>query len=116
MNRQNPAQQLTLSRYYESLVLKCIAPAFANQFRNVLLRQKVFVKPSNLREHLQVGEVLRLKIFLRSLGRVSRRVKFLKQLAVSRITPNDIHRIRLKQILQRKPTLLLREVFGGLAR
>ena len=68
MHRQNPAKQFALPRDHKPLVFERIVPAFADQFRNVRLRQKIFVEPSNLRQHLQIGEILRLKIFLRSLG------------------------------------------------
>ena len=116
MHRQNPAEQLALPRHHQPLVFERIVPAFADQFRNVFLRQKILVEPPNLREHLQVGEVLSLKIFLRALRRFPRPVKFLPQFAVPRIAPDYIHRIRLKQILQRKPPLPFCQVFRGLRR
>ena len=115
MDRQNPAEQFALPRDHKALVFERIVPAFADQFGNVFLRQKILVEPSNLREHLQVGEILRLKILLRPLGRISRPAKLLPQLAVPRIAPDYIHRIRLKQILQRKPALRLGQILGGLA-
>ena len=43
-------------------------------------------------------------------------MKFLPQLTVPRIASDYVHRIRLKQILQRKPPLVLRQIFRGLAR
>ncbi len=114
MHRQHPAQQLALPPDHQPLIFERIVPPFANQFRNVLLRQKIFVKPSNLRKHLQVCKILRLKIFLRPFRRFSRPVTFLPQLAIPRITPDDIRGIRLKQILQREPPFRLRQVLRGL--
>ena len=116
MNRQDPAEQVALPRNHKPLVFERVVPAFADQFRNIFLRQKIFVEPANLREHLQVGEILSLKIFFRALGRSARQMKSLPQLTVARIASDHIHRIRLKQILQRELALIPGQVFRRLGR
>ena len=42
--------------------------ALLDQLRDVCFFQKEFIEPGDLREHLQVGEVLRLKVLLGPLG------------------------------------------------
>ena len=48
MDGQNPPEQFALPCDHKPLVLERIVTAFADQFRNVFLRQKIFVEPSNL--------------------------------------------------------------------
>ena len=87
-----------------------------HQRRYVLLFQKEFVEPGNLRQHLQIGKILRLKIPLRPFRMIAMLAKPLPQFAIPRIAPNHILRIRLKQILQRKAPLLQRQIFRRLGR
>ncbi len=88
--------------------------SFLDQRRNVFLFQKKFVKPCDLRKHLKVGEILRLEISFRPLRMIPMLAKPLPQLAVPRITSDQILRIRLKQVLQRKPALFIRKILGRL--
>ncbi len=87
-----------------------------HQRRHVLLFQKKLVEPRNLRQHLQIGKILRLKIPLRPLRMVPMLPKPFPQLAVPRIPPNHVQRIRLKQILQREPPLVQRQILRRLGR
>ena len=87
-----------------------------DQRRNVFLFQKEFVEPRHLRQHLQVGKILRLKIALRAFRMIAVLAKPLPQFAISRIAPNQILRIRLKQILQCEPPLGQRQILGRLGR
>ena len=64
---QHPGKQLPLPRNHKLLIVEGIVMAFRNQPRDVLLFQKKFVKPRDLREHLQIGEILRLEVALRPL-------------------------------------------------
>ena len=116
MGRKNQSQQLALPRNHLPLVVERIIPPFADQFRNVLLFPKIFVEPPNLRQHLQIGEILRQKIFVRFLRHASRAAKLLQQLAIPRISPDHIDGMGLKQILQRKPAFLLGEFLRRAAR
>ncbi len=109
MGRKNQPQQLPLARNDLPLIVERIIPPFADQFRNVLLFLKVLVEPPDLRQHLQVGEILRQKILVRFLRHASRAAKLLEQLAIARISPDHINGMSLKQILQRKPAFLLRQ-------
>ena len=72
--------------------------------------QEELVKPRDLRQHLQIGEVLRLKILLCPLRRICRRSESFPQFVVSRITPDHVHRIRLEQVLQREAPFVRRQI------
>src|SRR5437868_10046053 len=66
---------------------------------------------------LQVGENLRLEIFLSAFRRVAARAaELLPKLAISRIAPDQVYRIRLKEILQRKLPFAECELCGWLRR
>jgi hypothetical protein len=68
MRRQNLAHQFPLALNHKSLVVERIVPLLAHQRRNIFVFQKEFVEPGDLRKHLEIGEVLGLKEFLRPLG------------------------------------------------
>ena len=106
MRRQHSAQQFPFPRNHKLLIVERVAVPLGHQRRDVFLFQKEFVEPRNLRQDLQVGEILRLKISLRALRMVAMLAKALPQLAVARIAPDHVLRIRLKQILQREAPLL----------
>src|SRR5581483_1111009 len=100
MGRKNLGQQFTLPRDHEFLILKRVPMPLFDQSCDVRFIQEKYVEPCNLRKNLQVREILRLKIALRSFRRVARSAKTLPQLAVARVPPNHVDRIRLEQILQ----------------
>ena len=76
MGRQNPRQQLALLGYHQALIVERIISLLADQFGNIFFFEKIFVEPSNLREHLQIGEVLRQKISLCLFGNRAGTAKF----------------------------------------
>ena len=106
VRRQHSAHQFPFARNHKLLIVERVRMSLRNQRGDLFLFEEVFVEPSDLRQHLKIGEVLGLKIAFRPLGMVSMLAKALPQLTVAGITSNDILRICLKQILQRKPTLL----------
>src|SRR3984957_18206768 len=116
MRRQHSSKKFSFQRNHKTLVLEREVSSLADQLRDIFFPQKIFIEPPDLREHLQIGEILRLKIFLRALCRIPRRLKLLQQLAISRIPSNNIRMIRLKQIAQRKPPLFQGQIFRSLAR
>jgi hypothetical protein len=116
MCRQHPAQQFLLPGNHKFLIVQRVVVSFLDQRRDVLFFQKELVKPCDLRQHLKVGEILRLEISFRSLRMIPVLAKPLPQLAVPRITSDQILRVRLKQVLQRKPALFIRKILGRLGR
>ena len=114
MRRQNSAHQFPFARDHQLLIVERIAAALGDQRCDVLLFEKKFIEPCNLRQDLQVGEILRLKISLGALGMVTVLAKPLEQLAVTRIAPDHILRIGLKEILQGEAPLIERQIFRRL--
>jgi hypothetical protein len=100
VGRKYLGQQLTLLPNHELLILQRIVPAFLDQCRNLRLFQEEFVKPGYLREHLEVGKILRLEIAFGALGGIPDTAKPLPQLPVPGVASDHIHRICLKQVLE----------------
>src|ERR1700682_5853023 len=98
----------------EPLIVQRIVPAFLDQGSDLRVVKKKFVEPGNLREQLQVGEILWLEIFLGSFGSIAAATKALPELAVTRIAANHVNRIGLEKILQCEATLLGSKIFRGL--
>src|ERR1041385_770647 len=99
---------------HKTLVFQRKCVAFFDQSGNFGFTKKKFIKPRNLRKHLQVGIVLRRKTFFCFLGRIPASAKTLPKLVVSRITSNHVDGIRLEQILDGKLALIEREVLRRL--
>ena len=78
---------------------------------DIRIFQEELVEPRDLGEHLQIGEVLRLKIFFGPFGGIARAAKSLPQFMVARIAADHVHRIRLKQILQGETAFVGSQVF-----
>ena len=114
MGRQNFAQQFPFPLNHEPLIVERILVTLRHQGRHRFLFQKEFVEPGKLRQHLQIGKILRLKIPFRPLRMIAMLAKPLPQFAIPRIAANQILRIGLKQILQREPPLLHRQIFRRL--
>ena len=74
--------------------------------------QEKLIEPSDLGEHLQVGKVLRLKIFFGALRRLARIAEALPKFVIARIAADHVHGICLKKILQRKAPLVRSKVLG----
>src|SRR5256714_3423724 len=102
MCRQHTREQFSLSRNHKFLIIERVVMPFRDQRRNVFLLEEEFIEPSDLREHLQIGKILRLKIPFSAIRMIPLLAKPLPQFLVARIPSNDILRICLKQILQRK--------------
>src|SRR5580692_6081925 len=100
MGGQHFAQQRTLLTNHQRLIFDRESATFLDQRSDVGVFEKEFIKPRDLRENLQIRDVLCLKVFFGSLGRIARTAKTLPKLMVSRIAANHVERIRLKQILQ----------------
>src|SRR5436309_3201388 len=75
----------------EPLIIQRVVPAFLDEGGNVLVLQKEFVKPGNLRKYLQIGEVLRLEIFLGSFGSIAAATKALPELAITVVAANHVN-------------------------
>src|ERR1700690_845492 len=114
MGRQDLGQQFALSIYYKTLVRERVIASFFNESSDVGLVEEKFIEPGDLRQDLQVGEVLRRKIFLCGFRRAARVAKVVPQLPVAGITRNQILRISLEKILQRETTLVRSEILRGL--
>src|SRR5947209_14465941 len=102
IRRQHRRQNLSLLGDDELLVVWRIVALLRHQSLDFLLLQKKLVKPCQLREHLQVGEVLRGEALLRRLRLELERTEMLVQLFVSWIPPHNVRGVRLKKILQRE--------------
>jgi hypothetical protein len=78
--------------------------------------QEEFVKPGDLGEHLQIGEVLGLEVFVRALRVVAGTAEALPQLAIARVAANHVDVVGLEQVLQGKAPLFWRQVSSRLGR
>ena len=96
MRGNDLAYQFTLPGNDECLVFQRVPLPFFDQCRNFGIFEKEFIKPGDLREHLEVREVLRLKILIRPLRRIARASKALPQRLITRIPADHMYRIRLK--------------------
>ena len=105
---ENVAEQFPLTADHEALIVEGIVVLLAHQFRNLAVLEKKLVEPCDLGEDLQIGEVLRLKELFSALRRIPGAAKALPQLTVSRVAPDQVHRIRLKQVLQSETALFQR--------
>jgi hypothetical protein len=90
MRRQNLAHQFPLARNHKTLIFERIIALFLDQRGDVFIFEKKLVEPGDLRQHLQVGEILRLKIFLGFLGRVPVLAESFPQFPVARIASDQI--------------------------
>ena len=97
---QNLGQQFPFALDHKTLIVERVVALFLDQRGNVFVFQKEFVEPCNLRKHLQVGEMLRLKILFGLLGHIAVLAEPLPQFPVARVTSNHVCRIRLKEILK----------------
>ena len=107
---QDFGQQFALMGHHEALVVQRVAAAFLNEPGDVGIVQEVFVEPGDLREHLQVGKVLRREIFFRAFRCAAGVAKVVPQFLVARIASNQIYRIGLEEILQCEMTLVGSEI------
>ena len=95
---------------HQLLVVAAEVLALLNQGGDLGLVQKVLVEPGELRQHLQVGIVAGDEVRLRPLRAIAGRAIAFPQLAIARIAPNHVHRVRLEQILQREAPLGRRQL------
>ncbi len=72
MGGQHFTQQSALSGDHECLILERESLTLLDQRGDIRIVQKELVEPCDLREHLQIGEVLRLKIFFGPFGGIAR--------------------------------------------
>ena len=77
MRGQHFSHQCTLSANHECLILEREPTTLFDECGDVWLVEEEFIKPCDLGEHLQVREILCLKIFVGSLGGVTGGVKSL---------------------------------------
>src|SRR5207302_2951289 len=99
-------QQFLLPSDHETLIVERVISSFVDQRCDVFLVQKEFIKPRNLRQNLQISEVLRLKVSLCTLGRFAMLAESFQQFPVTRISPDQIGWVCLKKILQGEAALL----------
>ena len=116
MCRKHLGQQLAFALDRETLVFQRVVAAFLDQLRNLRIVEKEFVEPCNLREHLQIGKVLGLKIFLGPLRRITCAPESFPQFLIARVTAYQMDWVGLEQILQCEMTLVECEVVGRLGR
>src|SRR5215469_1675728 len=98
MCRQNLCQQFSLLFDDKPLLIQRKAAVLSDQRRDVRLIEKKFVEPGDLRKHLKIGEILRLKKSVGPFGRISEALKALPQFLVARITADQVNRVGLKQV------------------
>ena len=96
IRRQNLAQQFSLAYDHKLLIFQRVIAAFLHQRGHVLVFQEKLVEPGDLREHLQIGQVPRLEIFLRPLWRIAILAKSLAQFLIAGIASDQVRRIGLK--------------------
>src|SRR6185437_9924617 len=106
-------EQLALVLNDEVLLVTGEAAALLDDPGHFGLIEKKLVEPGNLREHLQVREVLRLKVALGFFWSVPGALHPLPEFPISRITSDQVLRIGLKQIAKAKAALGAGEVGGG---
>src|SRR5579871_5172123 len=80
---QNAANQRALLCDYKLLIVERKVVPFRDQRGDLFLFEKELIEPRDLRQHLQIGEILILKISLRALGMISMLAKPLPELARS---------------------------------
>ena len=96
IGRQNSGQHLPLLLDDKALVLEREIASFFHQFAYFRLFEKVFVKPSKLREHLEIGKVMDGEQ-LGNFGQIiAGTVKSLPQLAIAGIPANHPVQLRLE--------------------
>src|SRR5258705_13983104 len=98
----------------KALIVQRVVPAFLDQRGDFRVLKKEFVKPGNLRKHLQIGKVLRLEIFLGWLRTIAAATKTLPELPVARVAANHMNWIGLEKILQSESTLFGSKIFRWL--
>src|ERR1051326_149408 len=114
MRGQDFTDEFALLLDDEGLVFQRVTMLFFDQCGDVRIGEEELVEPGDLREHLQVGEILGQKIFFSTLRRITGTAKTLPQFAIAGIAADHVGGIGLEQILQRKTAFVLGQVAGGL--
>ena len=104
---QDFGQQFALPRDHEALIVQRVIRALFESARDIGIVQKEFVEPGDLRKHLQIGKVLRLKKLLGCFrGYRRHRESGPRIRGTGDSAQSDVFRIGLEQILQRKVALV----------
>src|SRR5690348_3491783 len=90
----------TLALYDKALIFEGVVPAFAHERSKFRFFEEKFVEPGDLREYLQIAEILREEKFLGALGISSRLAQALGDLGVAWIASDEVDRVRLEEVLQ----------------
>ncbi len=91
------------------------AATFAYEGSDLRLFQEEFIEPSQLREDLEIGEVLRLEIFFGALGGSAAALIAIPEFGVSGIAGDQVIVIGLEKILQGEAALVGGQIGGGTA-
>src|ERR1700681_1150318 len=100
MRGKHLTQQGTLTSDCKALIFERESTTLLDERGDIRVVQEELVEPCDLGEHLQIGEVLRLKVFLGPFRRITGAAESFPELVVARIAANHVHRVRLKQVLQ----------------
>src|SRR6478672_10377830 len=114
MRRNHFGQKIPLIINDKPLIVARVISAFLNQGCNFWILQKKFVEPGNLRKYLQVGEVLRLKIFVGLIGIIAALAQALPKFTITGVAANHVNRVGLEKILQGEATLFGSKIFRWL--
>src|SRR5208282_6415685 len=82
VRRQHLPEKLLLLAQRQQLIVAGIAALLAYQRRHVFIFQEEFVEPGDLREHLQIGEILRAEGAHGAVQVLAYAAELLEQLAV----------------------------------
>src|SRR5262245_29887769 len=101
IGRQHLGQKVLLTLDYLLLVSQGLVTALADQIADAWIVEEKLVHPGDLGKHLQVSNFAVAHAVAVAVA-VLRLVKFLPQLAITRITADQVFRIGLKQVLDRE--------------
>ena len=105
MGGQDLSQQLARARLQVADLPGSSPGLFRISSGDIGIFKEEFIEPCDLRQHLQIGEVLQLEE-LRELGGIAPVAKMIPEFAVPGIAPNHVVWIGLKKILEGKAELL----------
>ena len=112
MSRKHFGEQFAFASDNKALIIEGIISCFLDQRSDFGFLEEELIEPGDLREHLEISEILRLKIFFGTVRRLAGAAETLPQFAVARVATDHVDRVRLKEILQGKAALVRGEVFG----
>src|SRR5215470_14488727 len=98
---QNLSKEFLLLMNNKLLVCLCVIAPFFYQLADVIV-QPEFIKPGNLREHLEISNVIVIKETGSTSAVAGETLKSFPQFPVARIPANHVLHISLEEVFQRE--------------